>query len=48
MASLVKRGGTYYAQFYDGTRHPERKRLSLKTTRKTVARRQPGRSQPQL
>jgi integrase len=39
MASLVKRGGTYYAQFYDGTRHPERKRLSLKTTRKTVARR---------
>jgi integrase len=39
MASLMKRGSTYYAQFYDSARTPKRKRLSLSTKKKSVARR---------
>lgn len=40
MASLYKRdGGTYYAQFYDSERSPSRKRLSLRTSTKSTARR---------
>lgn len=37
MAALLERSGTYYAQFYDETRSPQRKRFSLKTTRKRTA-----------
>lgn len=40
MASLVQRNDHYYAQFFDTNRHPKRRRLSLKTKRKDVARRQ--------
>ena len=40
MASLYKRdSGTYYAQFYDSERSPSRKRLSLRTSTKSTARR---------
>ena len=39
MASLVKRNGYYYAQFFDANRTPQRKRISLRTTRKSIARR---------
>ncbi|MBN4056404.1 hypothetical protein JYT20_01650 [Rhodothermus sp. AH-315-K08] len=31
MASLVKRGSTYYAQWHNARRNPSRKRLSLRT-----------------
>ncbi len=39
MAGLLKRRGQYYAQFYDNSRSPKRKRFSLKATRKREARR---------
>lgn len=40
MASLYKRSnGTYYANFFDSNRTPERKRFSLKTSNKRSARR---------
>jgi site-specific recombinase XerD len=38
MAAIIERNGQYYAQFYDDTRTPERKRFSLKTRRKRTAR----------
>lgn len=38
MAALLERDGRYYAQFYDKTRNPVRKRFSLKTKRKRTAR----------
>ena len=38
MAALYERNGTYYAQFYDDTRNPIRKRFSLKTGQKRTAR----------
>jgi len=38
MAAILERDGRYYAQFYDDTRTPERKRFSLKTKRKRTAR----------
>lgn len=37
MASLVKQRSRYYLQFYDSTRKPARKKVSLKTTRKRAA-----------
>ncbi len=39
MAAILERNGKYYAQFYDEARSPNRKRFSLKTTRKRKARR---------
>jgi integrase len=39
MASLTKRGDKYYAQFFDANRQPKRRRFSLKTSRKNIARR---------
>lgn len=39
MAAIIQRRGIYYAQFFDRTRTPQRKRISLKTTRKDHARR---------
>ncbi len=36
--SLVHDSGNYYLQFYDGTKTPKRKRISLGTKRKKVAR----------
>ena len=39
MASLIQRNGIYYAQFFDASRTPDRKRISLKTTKKSLARR---------
>jgi integrase len=39
MASLILRGGSYYAQYHDATRSPVTKRFSLKTKRRDVARR---------
>lgn len=38
MAALLERTDGYYAQFYDESRNPKRKRFSLKTTRKRTAR----------
>jgi len=38
MAAILERDGRYYAQFYDETRTPKRKRFSLKTNRKRTAR----------
>jgi len=38
MAAIIEREGRYYAQFYDETRTPKRKRFSLKTNRKRTAR----------
>lgn len=37
VASLLQRNGVYYADFYDTNRTPNRRRLSLKTKSKTVA-----------
>ena len=42
MAAILKRNGQYYAQFYDESRSPKRKRFSLKATRKRDARRRLG------
>ena len=39
MASMRKKKGHYYARFYDRRRSPKRKEISLRTTRKDVARR---------
>lgn len=39
MASIYERSGRYYAQFYDSSKSPSRKRLSLKTEKKRDARR---------
>ena len=39
VAGLIERRGIYYAQFDDATRTPGRKRASLKTKRKGIARR---------
>ena len=39
MASLIERRGIYYIQFYNDTRRPSRKRLSLRTQRKRTAQR---------
>lgn len=39
MASLVKQSGGYYAQFYHKDRTPARKKISLKTSRKSDAQR---------
>jgi hypothetical protein len=35
---LYKRSGTWYVQFHNSDRSPTRKRFSLKTSRKRVAR----------
>lgn len=35
---MLQRNGTYYAQFYDQDRNPKRRRFSLKTDDKTIAR----------
>jgi integrase len=43
MASLIIRNDNHYAQFYDAMRSPQRKRIALKTTKKSVARRLLGR-----
>lgn len=45
MASLVQQRGLYYAQFYDSAKHPQRKRVPLKTRRKKTARRILGRAE---
>lgn len=37
MASVVKHGGRYYAQFYDKNRKPQRKQAPLGTSTKRVA-----------
>ena len=37
MAALLERSDGYYAQFYDESRNPKRKRFSLKTNRKRTA-----------
>lgn len=38
MASLIKKpNGWYYAQFFDATRRPKKKQLSLKTQRRRIA-----------
>ena len=37
MPALVKQSGRYYLQFFDASRSPKRKRVSLKTTRKRPA-----------
>ena len=37
MASLVQRNGTYYAQFHDASRSPKRKRISLRSGKKSIA-----------
>jgi len=39
MASLITRNDNYYAQFYDASRSPSRKRIALRTSKKSVARR---------
>lgn len=39
MASLIKLGDRYYAQFYEASRRPQRKRVALKTTTKRAAER---------
>jgi hypothetical protein len=39
MASLEERRGIYYATFFDSTRTPKRKRISLGTKRKETAQR---------
>ena len=39
MAALIERSGRYHAQFYDTNRSPQRKRFSLKTSRKRIAQR---------
>ena len=39
MASLIKRKNGFYAQWYDTTRTPNRKRFSLKTSERGIARR---------
>ena len=38
MASLIKQKGYYYLQFFDATRQPKRKKIALRTSRKTEAR----------
>jgi integrase/recombinase XerD len=38
MASIIERSGTLYAQFYDNNRSPKRRRFSLKTRDRTLAR----------
>jgi integrase/recombinase XerD len=38
MASIIERSGTLYAQFYDNNRSPKRRRFSLKTGDRTLAR----------
>ncbi len=43
MASLVEQNGYYYAQFYESSRSPRRKKVPLKTKRKRPARRLLGR-----
>jgi CO dehydrogenase/acetyl-CoA synthase alpha subunit len=37
MATLVKDRKWYYVQFYDASKKPQRKRVSLKTTHKSTA-----------
>jgi len=37
MASLIKRSGRYYAQFFSANRSPQRKQVSLNTPRKRAA-----------
>ena len=37
MATLLKQDGRYYAQFYDRTKHPQRKRVALGTSKKAHA-----------
>ena len=37
MATLVKDRKWYYVQFYDASKKPQRKRISLKTTHKSTA-----------
>lgn len=43
MASLVRQRGYFYAQFYDSSRRPQRKKIPLKTKEKRAARRLLGR-----
>jgi hypothetical protein len=38
MAFLVEQNGYYYAQFYESSRSPRRKKVSLETTKKRPAR----------
>jgi hypothetical protein len=38
MASLIKRGSTYYAQWHNARRRPSRKRVSLRTEKAVEAR----------
>ena len=39
MASLVKRNQNFYAQFHDASRSPKRKRISLRTGTRSIAKR---------
>ena len=39
MASLINQKGSYYGQFYDASRKPQRKQVPLRTKRKRVAER---------
>ena len=43
MASLLRQRGYFYAQFYDSSRRPQRKKIPLKTKEKRAARRLLGR-----
>ncbi len=37
MPTLLKQGNYYYSQFYNSDKKPQRKRIALKTTYKSVA-----------